>query len=579
MRRGLVAGAMAVVLIGGCARLRLGNGGDIDLELQERVRAELGTPRPDFVTPDADGRRLWKKTRAFYDARQYAPAWIDGRTPRPQMESLIGAIRAVDAEGLDPELYSASTLDARHAKATKGFLSKEGFPAAEAGEYDVWLTYLYLRLASDLADGISDLAKADRAWKIAPEEFDPVSHLETALREDRVAESLAALTPVSPQYRALRDGLAEHRAQAAKGGWPRVPGSLTLRPGQSNAAIPALARRLAASGDYVGSVPADRASAYTRALQDAVKRFQRRHGLQDDAVVGPAVVAQLNVPIETRIRQIQLNMERWRWLPRDLGARYILVNIPAYRLDVWERDRVRLTMRVVVGKKDSQTPIFEERMTHVVFSPYWNVPPDIARDETLPSMLQDAAFLERNNMEIVDDKGNAVDAGDVDPGDMALYRFRQRPGAGNSLGLVKFMFPNQFNVYLHDTPADSLFERAGRSLSHGCVRVEQPAELAAYVLRDQPEWTPDRIDEAMHGEAEQTVKLKQPLPVYLGYFTVGTTPDGLLQFADDVYGVDTRQASMLADRLTSMKKSALAAGRGADDTSTPAVTRRKTAVP
>jgi murein L,D-transpeptidase YcbB/YkuD len=451
-------------------------------------------------------------------------------------------------------------LDQRLAEASKGFLSRKGFDPAEAGAMDVWLTYLYMKYASDLADGVSDLAHADPAWKIKPESFDPLAELERALRDNRVAESLMELTPTDPEYRALRKALTDYRERASNGGWPEVPAKMTLKPGQRSPQVPALAQRLAASGDFGGDAPTSgQPAAYGPDLQEAVKRFQRRHGLADDGVVGPALAAEMNVPIETRIRQIELNMERWRWLPRDLGDRHILVNIPEMRLDVWDRGNVPLSMRVVVGKQDTPTPVFNDEMTYIVFAPYWNVPSDIAQNETLPSLLKDPAFLERSNMEIVDASGKTLDPASIDLNSPDKYRFRQRPGTSNSLGLVKFMFPNQFNVYLHDTPAESLFARASRSFSHGCVRLEEPEKLAAYLLRDQPEWTPDRIAEAMHGQEERTVKLKAPLPVYLGYWTARVAGDGIVQFRKDVYGIDGRQTVKLAERLQRLRNSATAA--------------------
>jgi murein L,D-transpeptidase YcbB/YkuD len=218
-------------------------------------------------------------------------------------------------------------------------------------------------------------------------------------------------------------------------------------------------------------------------------------------------------------------------------------------------------MRVVVGKKDTPTPIFNDRMTHLVFSPYWNVPPDIAQHETLPAVLSDPGFLARANMEALDESGTPIDPASIDLTEPSRYRFRQRPGASNALGLVKFMFPNQFNVYLHDTPADSLFARVSRSFSHGCVRVESPTELAAYLLRDQPEWTPARIEEAMHAEQEKTVKLRTPVPVYLGYWTARVAADGVLHFRPDLYGVDARQSQLVAKRADRVRK-ASAAGEG-----------------
>jgi murein L,D-transpeptidase YcbB/YkuD len=555
MRNRLLPLLLAAVLGAGC------NGG---AERQKQVQATLhrtlaAQARPAYVTPDAEGRRLWKLTRQFYERREFAPAWIKGTSPLPQIGELIAALNTAADEGLDPQLYNVSLLEQRRQDASKGFLTRKGFEPREAGALDVWLTYSYLKYASDLADGLSDLAQADPKWQIKPEKFDPVARLESALEKNQVGESLTQLTPENPQYRALRKQLGEHRAQAAKGGWPQLPAQARLKPGQRSPLVTALARRLAASGDFTAAVPQADDAVYTPQLQEAVERFQRRHGLTDDGAVNAAVVAELNVPIERRIRQIEMNLERWRWLPRDLGERYILVNIPEYRLEVWDHGEVPLAMRVVVGKQDTQTPIFNDEMTYVVFSPYWNVPPDIAQGETLPEIMKDPGFLERTNMEVLDKKGQPIDPSSIDLADPASYRFRQRPGADNSLGLVKFMFPNQFNVYLHDTPADSLFARASRSFSHGCVRLENPLALAEYVLRDQQGWTRDKIEEAMHAEEERTVKLKKAIPVYLGYWTARVSSDGVMQFRRDVYGIDGRLTTLLADRLSRLRKSAAAA--------------------
>ena len=565
--RQLSLGVMiAAILLTSCGRLHVGDDekdsarsgdGAIEKALQQTLQT---TRPPDYVTRDREGAALWKLARTFYARRDFALAWIDGRSPRPQMDALIRAVHAADREGLDPQLYSAALLDQRKQEASKGFLTSKGFNPREAVAMDVWLTSLYLKLASDLANGVSDLAHADPAWRISPEPFDPVPRLEGALRDNRVAESLFELTPTHRDYRALQKVLMDYRRQASAGGWPQTPSSLQVKAGQSSPQVPLLARRLAASGDYTGKVPPDgRAAAYGPELEAAVKRFQDRHGLKSDGVAGRALASELNVPIDTRIHQIELNLERWRWLPRDLGERYILVNIPEMRLEVWDRGSVPLSMRVVVGKPDTPTPIFNDEMTYIVFAPYWNVPTDIAQKETLPAILRDPGFLGRMNMEVVDAAGAEVRPESIDLDRPDQYRFRQRPGTSNALGLVKFMFPNQFNVYLHDTPADSLFERASRSLSHGCVRLEQPEKLAAYVLRDQPEWTAETIAEAMHGAEERVVKLKQHIPVYLGYWTSRVSSDGLVQFRPDVYGVEARLGAKLAERLERMKTSAVAA--------------------
>src|SRR4051794_9796857 len=533
-----------------------GKGGTAADPFDASLRQVLQSARhPAFVTHDKEGTRLWQQTRTFYEKRQFAPAWIEGGAPRKRMDALIAAVRAADREGIDSEVYGVGLLEQRRNEAGSGILSRKGFQPETAATIDVWLTYLYLKFASDLADGVSDLAHADPAWLIAPDRFNPLDHLETALRENRIAESLSELTPTDDEYQRLRKALAEYRAIAKSGGWPKVP-TLKLKPGQTSPATRTLALRLAATGDFSGATPApDMPALYDKQLQEAVKKFQRRHGLADDGVVGPSMVAELNVPVDARIRQIELNMERWRWLPRDLGNPHILVNIPQMRLDVREHGNVPLSMRVVVGKEDTPTPIFNQRMTYLVFAPYWNVPDDIAQNETLPAVMKDPGFLERSDMEVVDLHGKPVDPKSIDLDKPEKYRFRQRPGTSNSLGLVKFMFPNEFNVSLHDTPADSLFARASRSLSHGCVRLEQPEKLAEYVLRDQPDWTPDRISEAMHAGSEEVVKLKTPIPVYLGYWTARVAADGGVEFRKDVYGIDARQSVKLAERLERLKDS------------------------
>jgi murein L,D-transpeptidase YcbB/YkuD len=555
----LIAFAVLFAAVVACGRLQFANS-KAQREMDAALRSVIGGRPPEYATKDPEGPRLWKQTKAFYERRQFAPAWVEKAKPQPQIDQLVQSLRESELEGLDPHLYNVAMIEQRRKEASKGFLTDKGFDPREAGALDVWFTYLYMKYASDLADGLSDLARTDPAWKIKPEKFDPLAHLEAALKKNAIAASLRELAPQGSEYAALKKTLAEYRQIQAEGGWPQVPAGLKLKPGQKSPHLAALAARLSASGDYKGSLPAaGQTAAYDPALQEAVKSFQRRHGLQDDGVVGAEAAAEMNVPVEHRIAQIRMNLERWRWLPRDLGSRYMLVNIPEMRLDVFEADHVPLTMKVVVGKEDTQTPIFNDEMTHLVFSPYWNVPPGIAQDETLPAIMRDPGFLDRNNMEVVDGSGRRIDPSSIDLSNPSAYRFRQRPGAENSLGLVKFMFPNQFNVYLHDTPADSLFDRATRSFSHGCVRVAEPLALAEYVLRDQPEWDRARIEAAMHAGEEKHVKLKTPIPVYLGYWTARVRPDGTVQFRKDVYGIDQRLTGKLADRLERLRRSSEAA--------------------
>jgi L,D-transpeptidase YcbB len=251
--------------------------------------------------------------------------------------------------------------------------------------------------------------------------------------------------------------------------------------------------------------------------------------------------------------QLKMNLERWRWLPRDLGDRYVLINVPAYQMQVIEGEKPVLAMRVIVGKPDTPTPLFSDDMTYVTFSPYWNIPESILRAETLPRIAKDPDYLQRNNLEVVGMSGDVLDASKVDWSDedaLKHVRLRQAPGPENSLGLVKFIFPNHFNVYLHDTPGDRLFFKDDRALSHGCIRVEKPVALAQYVLHGQPQWTEQRIVTAMNAKNEQSVTLKQKLPVHIGYWTAWVDAGGTVSYTQDPYGIDRAHANLRAGRPT-----------------------------
>jgi murein L,D-transpeptidase YcbB/YkuD len=280
-------------------------------------------------------------------------------------------------------------------------------------------------------------------------------------------------------------------------------------------------------------------------LEGLAPTHQQYKGLQ------AALAAEQQTP-SGHADQIRMNMERWRWVPHDLGNRYVLINVPAYQMQVMEGDKPALAMRVIVGKPDAPTPFFSDQMTYLVFSPYWNIPPDILKNESLPHIAKDPDWLRRNNMEVVGTSGDVVDAAAVDWSDeksVNAVRIRQAPGPENALGLVKFIFPNNFSVYLHDTPTDKLFFKDHRALSHGCIRVEDPVGLAHYVMSDQPDWTAERIATAMHGQEEKTVKLKSPIPVHIGYWTAWVEPDGkTVTYTDDPYGIDAKQRQLMTRR-------------------------------
>ena len=328
-----------------------------------------------------------------------------------------------------------------------------------------------------------------------------------------------------------------------------------IKPGEKYAGAAALGRRLVLLGDLpADAAPAANADVYGGALVEGVKRFQGRHGLDADGQLGPGTVKQLNVPIADRVRQLQFALERWRWLPSEFSAPPIVVNIPDFQLRAADaKGNVAMTMRVVVGKAaPTQTPVFSRDMTYVVFRPYWNVPPSILRGEIVPAITRDRNYIAKKNYEVTTPDGKVVTDGPISDDVLAQLKagklaVRQKPGPANALGLVKLIFPNEFNVYLHSTPSQALFAKSRRDFSHGCIRVEKPAELAAWALRNNPDWTLERVRAAMQtGPDNVTVKLERPVPVFIVYATALAYENGEVHFYDDIYGHDADLAQALA---------------------------------
>jgi len=376
---------------------------------------------------------------------------------------------------------------------------------------------------------------------------------------DSVATTLAGLAPRAEGYARLRQALAFYRGLAARGGWPAIPPGGRLRLGDSGPRVAALAARLRATGVLPGAAadaatpnsagaPATEPARYDAALAAAVSRFQAAHGLPAKGeVADEATLAALDVPIESRIRQLELNLERWRWMEGDLGNRYILVNLPDYQLTLVDGGRVVMTMKVIVGKASLKTPVFSDLMTQIVLNPSWHIPDTIAMHEIVPALMNDPGYLRRKGYELRrrDGGGAAIEPGAVGedqirrlgtPG--SPFRLVQPPGRDNALGHYKFVVNDDFDVYLHDTPSTQLFARSERDFSHGCIRLEKPAELATYLLAGDPKWTPEAVAAAVAAGDHVTIPLRRPLPVHILYQTAWVDPGGTVQFRDDVYGHD-----------------------------------------
>ena len=461
---------------------------------------------------------VWSDVRTFYTQRDQAPAWVNHRRPTDKAADALKVLNTARQHGFDPEDYGAAKL-LEMSQAVEGVDKGSQARLDELAEFDVRMTAGLLAFGRDVAIGRSNGDANFKARRKAP---DVVAALTGSIDDPK--KFVEAVRPPHPEYVALQKALDDLIGQKEKGGWPAVP---------SIKADAELRQRLQASGHMKGDD-----------LPAGVKSFQELHSLPATGVVDAKTLAALNVPLDWRIKQVAINMQRWRWMPDDLGDRHFLVNIPYFHLVARESGKQVMDIRVVVGKPGHNTPIFSEDMKTVVFSPYWNIPDTIAENETAPAIARDPNYLNKQGIEIlrVSNKGSeTVDASSVNwdsPDAVRGLVFRQKPGDSNALGHVKFLFPNEYNVYLHDTPADSLFAKPGRAFSHGCVRVEEPETLAKYVLKGYSDWDEEKIFASMRSGVEKQVPLKKSIPVHIAYFTAWVDENGGLHFQPDIYGYD-----------------------------------------
>ena len=483
----------------------------------------------------------------LYAPAGFAPLWLIGPQPKPAALSMIAIFQRAAEEGLDPEDYDASRWRSR--------IEGLGQSGDAQARFDVAMSVCAMRYVFALHSGRVNPRSIHRT-AVFEKSFDPVVFLrEQLLVSPDLAAALASIEPPFAAYRRTKQALARYIELARLDDGEELPfPRKTIDPGQTYAGVPRLTRLLRLLGDLPGTPTGARdTQVYGANLAEAVKRFQRRHGLEEDGRLGRATIKQLNTPLQSRVQQLQLALERWRWLTDGISRPTIFVNIPDFRLRAVDQTGIALEMRVVVGRAmRTQTPVFSAEMTYVIFRPYWNVPRSIVRNEILPAVERDPQYLASKGFEVTTWSGEIVTAGQVSDEVLAQLRqgaltVRQRPGPINSLGLVKLMFPNENSVYLHDTPARSLFARSRRDFSHGCIRVEKPAELAAWVLRGTPGWTLEKVRQAMQSEEDDvTVSLARPVPVFIVYGTALAYEDGEVHFSDDIYGFDARLAAALA---------------------------------
>jgi murein L,D-transpeptidase YcbB/YkuD len=487
-----------------------------------------------------------KHLRNFYGANGYALVWSKAGRVTPQARTVIAMFEAADAKGINSVDYDGARW-------------KDRVAALDAAPNEIALARFDLALSTSLMRYISDL----HIGRINPRnlrfDLDIESkkyYLPTLLADSAAGDPATVLATIEPQYegyRKLQAALADYRKYASEAVIDKpLPVVKVLKPGQAYAALPQLAMMLRRVGDLAPDAKTD-INTYDETLAAAVKRFQARHGLEPDGILSARTFAALNVPLSYRVRQIQWALERWRWAPMEFTTPPIVVNIPEFRLRAWdEQGKTAVSMPVVVGQAYShQTPVFADEMRYVVFRPYWNVTPNIQRAEIVAKVASDRSYLAANNYELVNANDQPLGS-KVDDAMLARLRsldvrVRQKPGPSNALGLIKFIFPNENNIYFHSTPAKELFSRSRRDFSHGCIRVGDPVALAQWVLRDKPDWTKEKIEAAMEkGPNDAYVNLTKPLPIMIVYATAAAQDDGTIQFFEDIYGHDATLENALA---------------------------------
>jgi L,D-transpeptidase YcbB len=496
-------------------------------EIEALIQKKLDGPKLDRIDDDQ-----WGHTKRLYQLYGRNPLWLtsDG-LHETRTKALTNAVLAANTDGMRLDDYPIGAL----AQAI-GTLKQTKTPTAEQlATADVILTATYTSLGEDLLTGQVDPRTVAQAWHVDPEEENVDSALVRNLRYEQLDKALATMRPTDEDYAALSQQLQNYRGIVAKGGWAPIPASKQIKPGAAAnpAVLTAVRNRLAAEGIVPasgankasmipqGQTASPSAGTYDSELAAAVALFQARHGINVDSALGKETIESMNVPAAFRLGEIAANMERYRWLPRSFGSRYIFVNVPAFKLEAYDSGQKALEMKVIVGQEyqDRATPVFADSMETVVFRPYWNVPPSIAEKEIFP---KGSAYMARENMETYREGGET--------------RVRQRPGPKNALGFVKFLFPNDFNIYLHDTPNHELFKEDVRAFSHGCIRVEKPAELAQWVLG----WPAEKVKQDMDNPPnDKSVKIPRKIPVYIAYFTTYLN-NGQLYFGNDLYSRDDK---------------------------------------
>ena len=507
------------------------------------------TDRPLSIQIDSMGGM--KMIPLAYRSRAYMPFWVDPQLRLDAAKALIEAIERAGEDGLVPADYHLAAIHRLLAQLAKARTTAQSVSPERLADLDLILTDAFLLLGTHLSIGKVEPKTLLARWMIDPGRVTLLPSLNQAATGD-VATTLSALRPSHKGYAALRNALAQLRKIAKYGGWATLHDDPVLRPGDRGAGVEALRRRLLAGWDLDPYVQVNDPQRFDDGLVEVVKRFQRRHGLDDDGVIGTETVATLNVSAEERIRQVEINLERWRWLPHQLEARYVVVNMADFTLDAVDAGQKVLRMRVVVGRPARRSPVFSSKISHMVVNPYWTIPTTIAVEDILPAIQKDVDYLTERGIRVYSTwqaKATEVDPATIDwqvyHKDRFPFTLRQDPGPRNALGRVKFMFPNAHDVYLHGTPDHTIFNQIQRDTSSGCIRLEDPLALANFLLSGDSRWTPQKLTKQVESGKPLKIELDPPVPVHLLYMTAWTDPSGALQFREDIYTRDPSVAKAL----------------------------------
>ncbi|HEY5603985.1 MAG TPA: L,D-transpeptidase family protein [Gammaproteobacteria bacterium] len=510
-----------------------GREGSLEQAIREQLAAVKDTELPEEMA------LLWRKLRKFYSQRRYQPVWFDEAGLNAHAQTWLETIKAADTHGLDPNDYQLGFFQRHH---------DEDEPASLRVWTELLMTKALMLYIEHMQVGRLTPTEMNLDWHIEKPPVNTLAWLQRLLDADNFQQALDSLQPPHLGYKRLRTALLNYLALQTAGGWPSIPDGPVLQTGDSHEQLAVLRRRLQAEGDLLID-PLRGELLFDETVKDALEHFQVRHGIDIDGVLGPATRAAMNIPIAERIQQMRFNLERWRWLPSDLGERYILVNTAGYELAAYEHNEPLFLMRVIAGTPERRTPAVTGPLQSVEFNPYWYIPRTIALNDILPLQQRDPNYLttlgirvfQNNQAALTEVQPHQINWADLNQ-DNFPYQLRQNPGPNNSLGNIKFKFSNNFALYLHDTPKKGLFNKETRAFSSGCIRVESAIDLAGYLLQNHNGWTKQKIQEVIDSGATVSVDLQTPIPLYLVYWTAWVGSDEHVYFRKDIYGWDQSQS-------------------------------------